>query len=335
MKLSIGIVGLPNVGKSALFHLLTKKEVTVANYPFATIDPNVGIVSVPDERLEKLAHISASKKTIPAIVEFYDIAGLVQNANKGEGLGNQFLAHIREVTAIVHVVRCFSKEDIIHVEQTVDPLRDIGIVNTELALKDIETIEKHLEKLTRDARSNEKDRAKSASAAIPVLENARAMLAKGELLIEQKDQLAIQHLQLLTAKPQIYLLNGTPDEVSEELKNAIVGYGAEYIITNLEEKNSIPELIKRAYHTLNCISFFTTGEDEAHAWTIVVGVKAPEAAGVIHTDFEKNFIKAEVVSYDDFIAADGWNGAKTKGGVRLEGKEYVIKDGDILIVKHG
>lgn len=329
MKLSIGIVGLPNVGKSTLFNLLTKKDITIANYPFATIDPNVGIVAVPDERLDTLARISESGKTVPAIIEFYDIAGLVRNANKGEGLGNQFLAHIREVAAIVHVVRCFPEGDIIHVENSIDPVRDMEIINTELALKDTETIEKHLEKLERDARSHDAKISKEAKMAIPAINEAREMLAKGMLLTEKKDVPAIKNLNLLTTKPQIILFNGKEGDVPESLKQH------DHVIADLSGGEGMQDLIRKAYAVLNCISFFTTGEDETRAWTITAGTKAPQAAGIIHTDFEKNFIKAEVVSCDDFVSAGGWNEAKTKGRVRVEGKEYEVQDGDILIVKHG
>lgn len=283
-KISIGIIGLPNVGKSTLFKLLTKQEVTIANYPFCTIDPNVGVVPVPDERLDKLAAMSTSKKIIPAVVEFYDIAGLVKGANKGEGLGNKFLSHIREVSIIVEVVRVFADEDITHVEHGVDPIRDIDIINTELELKDLESKEKE---------------------------------------------------NLLATKRRIYLINGEPGDVSDALKKKIQDEGAAYIIADLKTNSDLSELVRETYHTLNVISFFTTGEDETRAWTIVRGSKAPQAAGVIHTDFEHKFIRAEVISAEKLLEAGGWTHAKSKGWLRLEGKEYVVQEGDVMVIRHG
>lgn len=283
-KLSIGIVGLPNVGKSTLFKLLTRQEVNIANYPFCTIDPNVGVVTVPDARLFLLAAMSQSKKIIPAVVEFYDIAGLVKGAAQGKGLGNQFLAHIREVNIIVHVVRVFKNDGITHVENTVDPIRDIDIIAAELELKDVESKEKE---------------------------------------------------NLLAVKKRIYVLNGTADEVSQSLKEKIEKEGAAYMIVDLSASPDLSALIREAYHTLNLISFFTTGEDETRAWTIRAGLKVPQAAGVIHTDFEQKFIRAEVIAADTLLEAAGWAQAKQKGWIRLEGKEYVVRDGDVMVIRHG
>ena len=337
MNLSIGIVGLPNVGKSTLFKILTKQEVNIANYPFATIDPNIGIVPVPDKRLQKLAKLSNSKKIIPAVVKFYDIAGLVKGANKGEGLGNQFLSHIREVDAIVEVVRCFKSSEIIHVENKVDPIGDIETINTELILKDLETIEKRLAKLEAEARSDKK-KVKD----FELLKKIKTGLDKGIMVVNQKEILAdfkksvlFKELSLLTAKPQIYLLNGSESDVSEELKNKIKSLKADYLTINLLDIENIDELIKRAYQILNLISFLTTGEDETRAWTIERGTKAPQAAGVIHTDFENKFIRAEVINWQKLLEAGGWNQAKQKGLIRLEGKDYVVQDGDVVVIRHG
>ncbi len=332
MKLSIGIVGLPNVGKSTLFKALTNIDITIANYPFATIDPNVGIVTVPDERLDKLAEISKSKKKVPAIVEFYDIAGLVKGASKGEGLGNQFLSHIREVQAIVHVVRCFGENEIIHVESGVNPSRDIETINTELMLKDLEVVEKRLHSAEGEAKTGKKE----AIITVEVLKKAKEKLEKGEMLRELKDQTEIKELQLLTAKEILFLLNGKEEDVSEELKSKITDMGYSYLIADLSDPEfNLRPLIKKAYQILDLISFLTTGEDESRAWTIKRGTLAPQAAGVIHTDFEKKFIRAEVVSYDALIANGGWQAAKQKGLLRLEGKEYEVGDGDVVVIRHG
>ncbi len=336
MKLSIGIVGLPNVGKSTLFKILTKQEVNVANYPFATIDPNVGIVAVPDPRLQRLTEQNRSKKTVPAVVEFYDIAGLVKGAHKGEGLGNQFLTHIREVNAILQLVRCFKKEDVIHVEGKIDPLRDVEIIKTELALKDLETITKRLEKAEADTRSGKKEFVDLKDA----LGEIKTWLEEGKFLttIPKEDELhwrAIKEMNLLTGKPQFYLLNGREEDVPPELVTEIKETGAGYVVADLSSVETVPELIRKAYEVLNLISFFTTGEDETRAWTIERGTKAPQAAGVIHTDFEKNFIRAEVVKYEKLVEAGGWNEAKQKGWLRLEGKDYVVEDGDVIVVRHG
>lgn len=283
-KLSVGIVGLPNVGKSTLFKILTQQKVTIANYPFCTIDPNVGVVAVPDERLNQLAKMSRSKRVIPAVVEFYDIAGLVKGANLGEGLGNKFLSHIREVSVVVEVLRAFQNDEIIHVERSVDPLRDLEIIDTELKLKDLDSKEK---------------------------------------------------INLLAIKKKIYLVNGEASDASEALKKRIVQEGSTYIVANLSKAPDLSNLIIETYRVLDLISFFTTGEEETRAWTIRRGALAPQAAGVIHTDFEKKFIRAEVISLCDLLNAGSWANAKQKGLLRLEGKHYVIQEGDVLVIKHG
>ncbi len=331
MKLSIGIVGLPNVGKSTLFTILTKQNVTVANYPFATIDPNVGVVPVPDERLEVLTKLSNSKKTVPAVVEFYDIAGLVKDAHKGEGLGNQFLANIRECKAIVQVVRCFKDSDIIHVEQTTNPVRDLDIILTELIFKDLETVTKRLDKCEKELRTGDKQAAHDAE----VLRAVKVALESGNLSRSFADEAIVRELSLLTAKEQIFLLNGDEEDVPLELKEKIAEYGGQYLIMNLGLADDVSPIIVKAYEALNLISFLTTGEDETRAWTIERGAKAPEAAGAIHTDFEHKFIRAEVVNYSKLVEAGGWSQAKQKGWLRLEGKDYVVQDGDVMVIRHG
>lgn len=331
MKLSIGIVGLPNVGKSTLFKILTKSEVHIANYPFATIDPNVGIVPVPDERLEKLATLSHSKKIIPAVVEFYDIAGLVKGANKGEGLGNQFLSHIRETQAIVVVLRVFENPEIIHVENSVNPIRDLEIINTELILKDLETVEKRLTSLEAEVRRGDKKSIKS----LEVLKKLKEELNNNNLALKFSKEEIVKELQLLTAKKQIYLLNGEEEDVSSELKEKIESLNAEFILADLSRDAKIENLIAKSYSILDLISFLTTGEDETRAWTIKKGALAPEAAGVIHTDFENKFIRAEVINWQKLLEAGDWVKAKQKGQLRVEGKEYQIQDGDVLVIRHG
>jgi ribosome-binding ATPase YchF (GTP1/OBG family) len=330
MNLAIGIVGLPNVGKSTLFKILTKQSVNIANYPFATIDPNIGIVAVPDERLEKLAKISKSKKVINAVIKFYDIAGLVKGAYKGEGLGNQFLSHIKETQAIVIVLRIFKDNEIIHIEGSVDPLRDLEIINSELILKDLESVLKKIEKLEKEAKSGDKLALKN----LEVLKKIEKQLNQGNLILEFADEPIVKELNLLTAKKQIYLLNGKESDLSEELILKIKNLGADYLVFNLKEEPDVSLLIQKAYQILNLITFFTTGEDETRAWTIYYGTKAPQAAGVIHSDFEKKFIRLEVLKFDDFIKCGGWNEAKQKGLLKLEGKDYIVCDGDIVVVRH-
>ena len=339
MKLSIGIVGLPNVGKSTLFKILTKQEVNIANYPFATIDPNVGVVAVPDERLQKLAEMSKSKKIVPAVVEFYDIAGLVKGANKGEGLGNQFLSHIRDVDAIVEVIRVFENSEIIHVEEKIDPLRDLEIINMELILKDLETIEKRLTKLEGEAKTGDQNKIKE----FEFIKELKKILSDGELAINfprlsalnPQEFAFLKEMNLLTAKKQIYLLNGKESDVKDDLRFKIKELGVDYLIMDLASENNVNELIKKAYEILGLMSFFTTGEDETRAWTIKKGSKAPQAAGEIHSDFEKKFIRAEVINSDKLLEAGGWPQAKQKGWLRLEGKDYVAQEGDVMVIRHG
>lgn len=358
MKLSLGIVGLPNVGKSTLFNALTKQAVPAANYPFCTIDPNVGIVPVADPRLDKIAEICKPAQTIPAVVEFFDIAGLVRGANKGEGLGNQFLSHIREVAAIVHVVRKFNNKDILHVEESIDPKRDVEIINTELILKDLGTIDQRLGTLERQAKADKK--------LLPAVEHLQALrqhLNEGKLAInfpvdekQSETVLARRELHLLSDKPVMYLINVEPElreEAVAELKE-IVGDAeilaidvkleaelaqmdqaerAEFMESYGLEFSGLELLTRSAYNLLGLASYFTAGEKEARAWTISQGMTAPQAAGVIHTDFEKYFIAADVISYSDYVAAPGWENARAQGKVRLEGKTYVVRDGDVMLFK--
>ncbi|MDW8279871.1 MAG: redox-regulated ATPase YchF [bacterium] len=330
MKLSIGIVGLPNVGKSTLFKILTNQNINIANYPFATIDPNIGIVYVPDQRLNALSKISKSQKIIPAIIEFYDIAGLVRGAYKGEGLGNQFLSHIKETQAIVVVLRVFKDNEIIHVESSVDPIRDFDILNQELVFKDLETVSSKIEKLERDSKSGDKNIKKN----LAILQQVFDELNNGNLTIKFKNETIVKELNLLTAKKRIYLLNGKIEDVPKDLILKIKNLEADYLIYDLKQNPDISDLIKKAYQILDLITFFTTGPNETRAWTILNGTKAEKAAGVIHSDFEKKFIRMEVVSFNNFILAGGWNEAKQKGLLKIEGRDYVVKDGDIVLVRH-
>lgn len=333
-KLSIGIVGLPNVGKSTLFKALTRAEVNIANYPFATIDPNVGVVSVPDQRLDDLARMSSSAKTIPAVVEFYDIAGLVRGANEGEGLGNQFLSHIREVKVIVHVVRVFESGEIIHVDGSVDPLRDLETINTELMLKDLDTMQKRIDRGVKESKTGDKKKQEE----LRILESVKGVLDKGSLAITLGEEViehpSVKELGLLTAKPQIFLLNGKEEEVGEDLKTRIKELGFTYVVADLSQNTPLDLLIQQAYKTLDLITFFTTGPEETRGWTTKRGSLAPQAAGEIHTDFESKFIRAEVVATSKLLEAGGWNQAKEKGWIRTEGKNYEIQDGDVIIVRH-
>jgi len=336
MKLSVGIVGMPNVGKSTLFHNLTKAKVNIANYPFCTIDPNVGIVVVPDKRLDELAKLSNSKKKIPAVVEFYDIAGLVRGAYKGEGLGNQFLAHIREVNAIVQVLRCFDDSETIHVEESINPLRDLELINAELAFKDLETIERVLKTAENNARTGDRDQKKYAED-LKIIKQALEDFKP--ISIEPYDAFIenskIKELNLLMAKKQIYFLNGAKANVSEKLARKIKELGANYIIADLAQSPDIKKLIEGAYKILNLISFFTTGEEETRAWTVRKDSKARDAAAAIHTDFKDKFIRADIIDWQKLIDIGGWNKAREKGLIRSEGKDYVVKDGDVIIIKHG
>ncbi len=333
MKLSVGIVGLPNVGKSSLFNSLLKSHLAlVANYPFATIDPNVGVVKVPDERLPVLAKIVGTQRIVPAVVEFYDIAGLVKGASKGEGLGNQFLAHIREVAAIVHVVRLFEDKEITHVTNKIDQENDIKIVEEELILADLQTLEKQKEpkgKATKDE-----------TATFHLIQIVKEQLDKGIPVRNQplndKQKQMIFHLNLLTQKPVIYCFNCSLEQL--EKKEETISYVQSYspfVLFNPLADTTLDELIKKAYETLGLISFLTAGEKEARAWTIQKGTTAQQAAGVIHTDFAKHFIKADIVTYDNFVKASGWLGAREQGLVQSAGRNYVMREGDVVDFKIG
>ena len=353
MALSIGIVGLPNVGKSTLFKTLTKKQVLIANYPFATIDPSVGVVLVPDERVDKLAELSKSKKKIYATVDFVDIAGLVKGASEGEGLGNKFLANIRETDAILYVLRAFKNDDIINTQSDVNPLRDKEILDVELILKDLDTINRRIDSLSGDFRQNKKEAVKEMA----VIKKAKDFLSAEKVLIDQvwaEDEKEILNgFQLLTFKPRLYLLNGKDEDVSEETKNTLKNYLIVDVQTELDadelavsgaegrKELGLPELsetdvlIKKSYELLNLITFLTTGEDETRAWTINKGDTAPKAGAAIHTDFENKFVKAEVVFWKDLLDCGGYPKAREQGKLRTEGKEYVVKDGDVIEFKHG
>lgn len=352
-SLSIGIVGLPNVGKSTLFEALTKKQVDRANYPFCTIDPNVGVVAVPDERADKLAELTKSAKKIYATVEFVDIAGLVKGANQGEGLGNQFLANIRETDAIVYVLRIFSNAAIVSTQPTIDPLRDKEILDTELALKDLETVEKRITGLEKDIKAGSKEAIKEMA----VLRKALEFLKDGKILSEEvwseDAQKFLNSYQLLTLKQRIYLLNSYDDQTSGNFieifkKNnwpyALVDILGELEAVDLSEEeraqlglaqdSQLNILIKKCYDLLGLITFLTTGADETRAWTIKRGMKAPQAGGVIHSDFEKKFICAEVINWQDLLSVGGFGRARERGLIRTEGKEYVVRDGDVIEIKH-
>ncbi len=346
MPLSIGIVGLPNVGKSTLFNILTKKQVDASNYPFCTIDPNVGVVKVPDERLNKIAEISKPIKIIPTFIEFTDIAGLVKGAHKGEGLGNQFLSHIRECDAICEVIRDFHDTNIIHVEGEVNPLSDQETINMELIFADLKTVEKRLEKTNKELKS----RAKEALKEKEILEKIQTMLESGKaarnLEIKEDELIFIKSLNLLTIKPIIYALNSDDTEkdsnfnwdgeiirinvkMEEEIAALPEEEQAEYMKELGIEKSGLDKLIYSSYKLLGLETFFTTGKDETRAWTIKKGSKAPKAAAEIHTDFEKGFVRAEVVNWEKFIKAGNETRAKELGLVKTEGKDYIVKDGDI------
>ena len=338
MSLNIGIVGLPNVGKSTLFQALTKKNVDRSNYPFATIDPNVGVVQVPDERLWKLSSLSKSKKTIPAIIEFVDIAGLVKGAAEGEGLGNKFLTHIKEVDAILEVVRIFEDPNIIHVSGNVDPKRDIEIIETELILKDLETAESALSRFEREAKTGDKKKIEKFEKLKKLVEN----LKSGRMASSSKENLDIsEELRLLSAKPILYCFNfkeGTPMPKNLPQNSVLVDLQKEFEVSELSEKDRIelgeeqklPILIKKDYELLDLITFFTTGEDETRAWTIPKDSKAPRAGRAIHSDFEEKFIRAEVIFWKKLLEIGSWSKARELGQLRIEGKEYIVKDGDVI-----
>lgn len=362
--MKLGIVGLPNVGKSTLFNSLTKAGAESANYPFCTIDPNVGVVTVPDERIKNLGELYNTKKVTPAVIEFVDIAGLVKGASKGEGLGNQFLANIREVDAIVHVVRCFENSNIVHVDGSINPLRDIETINLELIFSDIEILERRIAKVARGAK-NDKTQAKE----LALVERIKAHLEEGNMaksfVTEDDEEILWRNgYNLLTDKPVIFAANVAEDELASdgadnEGVKAVREYAAKegfevfVICAQIEEEISeldddekamflddlgitesgLDKLIKASYSLLGLISFLTAGEDECRAWTIKVGTKAPQAAGKIHTDFERGFIRAEVVHYNALIENGSIAAAKEKGLVRLEGKEYVVQDGDVILFR--
>ena len=362
--MKLGIVGLPNVGKSTLFNSLTKAGAESANYPFCTINPNVGIVPVPDERLKLLGDFYQSKKVTPAVIEFVDIAGLVKGASKGEGLGNQFLANIREVDAIVHVVRCFEDTNVIHVDGSIDPVRDIETINLELIFSDLEILERRIAKTTKTARMD-----KTAAKELELQKRIKDHLEAGKpaitLEVEDEDEkIWMSEYNLLTAKPVIFAANVAEDELADDAASNphvqavrelakeqnsgvfVICAQIEQEIAELDEdekkmfledlgiqESGLEKLIKASYELLGLMSFLTAGEDETRAWTIKIGTKAPQAAGKIHTDFERGFIKAEVVNYKDLLDCGSYAGAREKGLVRMEGKEYIVKDGDVILFR--
>ncbi|HEY3347162.1 MAG TPA: redox-regulated ATPase YchF [Nitrospirota bacterium] len=361
MGFNCGIIGLPNVGKSTIFNALSSAGAQASNYPFTTIDPNVGIVSVPDARLDLLNKMYHPKKLTPTTIEFVDIAGLVKGASRGEGLGNKFLGNIREVDAVVHVVRCFEDPDVIHVDGTIGPKRDIEVIETELIMADLDTVEKRLTRKLKDAKGGDK----AAKAEADLLERLKGMLEKGEPVrtggFSEDEAALIRSYFLLTSKPVLYAANVAEDDLAgnsplvAEVREMAAAEGAKVVVICGKVESDImalpqeerPEfleavgltesgldrLARAGYELLKLVTFFTTGEDEVKAWTIQAGTKAPQAAGVIHSDFERGFIRAEVVAYDDLVKLGSWNAAKEKGVLRQEGKEYVVKDGDCMLFR--
>lgn len=359
MALKCGIVGLPNVGKSTLFNALTSAKALAANYPFATKDPNVGIITVPDARLDKLAELVNPQKVQPTTVEIVDIAGLIKGASQGEGLGNQFLANIREVDAILHVVRCFDDGNVVHVDGDVNPARDKEVIDTELLLKDIETVEKRLDKLRKNAKGGDKAALKAVSIAEGLLAHLEGGQAARDYEMSEDQEELIKSMMLLTAKPILYVCNVDEDSAidgnahtaafkesvsHEDAEVIFVSAGIEADIAELDTKEErleflaeiglsepgVNKVIAGAYSLLNLITYFTAGEKEVRAWTILDGYKAPQAAGVIHTDFEKGFIRAEVIGYNDYVTLGSEQAAKEAGKLSVEGKEYVVQDGDVM-----
>lgn len=348
MALQIGIVGFPNVGKSTLFQLITKKQVDIANYPFCTIDPNIGVTCVPDSRVDQLANLTKSAKKIYATIEFVDIAGLVEGASKGEGLGNKFLANIRETDAIIYVLRCFKNENVIKTRDDIDVLKDKEVLDMEMMLKDIETIEKRLSSLEKEIRANKKEAIKESE----VLNKVYELLKDGKIIsdigLSDEEKKIIDSYQLLSSKPRLYLLNGEKKDVSMEVIDYFKDKPRIFmdILTEVESaelseeeqkelgiESKLNELIKEAYKLLGLINFFTTGADETRAWTIKNGFSAPQAGGVIHSDFKDKFIRAEVINWKDLIDCNGFTKAREKGMIRTEGKEYIVKDGDVIEFK--
>jgi hypothetical protein len=359
MALKCGIVGLPNVGKSTLFNCLSNAKAQSANFPFCTIEPNVGTITVPDPRLNKLEELVKPQRVLPTTIEIVDIAGLVKGASKGEGLGNQFLANIRETDAIIHVLRCFDDDNIVHVDGSVNPIRDKEIIDTELQLKDLETVEKKIQGLLRKAKSGDKEAQKE----LALLEKYKEALEQGKsartVPVDEDDQKFLKELQLITNKPVLYLCNVDENSVKtgnkyvEQVREAVKDENAEILVLGAKIESDIAELetyeerqmflddlgldepgvsklIRKAYELLNLITYFTAGVKEVRAWTIEKGTKAPQAAGVIHSDFEKGFIRAEVIHYDDFIKYGSEAAVKEAGKLHIEGKDYVVQDGDVM-----